>query len=217
MITKTFEIGRKGNQNFSLEKKEKVSDIHARITIDDEGRWMLEDAGSLNGTFILNENGDLVEIRKKQITEFTRVVLADTTAMGATFYPHHLLEQDANDYRAEFAHVIEEYSRMKDEKDALEESLKSRRLLYSFIPVVFSFVAGVILRTVFNNTYTIISAMSAVTAGINILVTWRNNNDQSLKQFTQRMQKLSTCPHCGRALSESDIINQMCPQCKSHA
>ena len=220
-MKRTFDIGRKGNQNFPIAGKEKVSDLHARITIDDDGVWMLEDHGSVNGTYIVNSKGDLVQVRKKRITEFTRVVLADTTAMGFSFFPHHLIEQDPKDYRTEFQHVVRQYMEMKEERARLEEQIKLRRVRMSLLPVLASCVLGVLLRVVFhdnpNITFLIIGMMSAVTASLNVLITWYNNKDQSMKEFAGRMQRLVMCPHCGRLLSDYDMTNQICPFCKAHA
>lgn len=218
---KTFDIGRKGNQNFPIINREKVDDIHARITIDDDGSWILEDLGSVNGTYIVNANGELVQIRKKRITEFTRVVLADTTAMGFSFFPHHLVESDPKNYREEFQYVVRQYENVRRARGEIEEQQKLRRMKLSLLPVVVSCLIGVGLRVVFhdspNITFLIIGMMSAVTASLNVLVTWYSNKDQSLKVFMQRMQRLVMCPHCGRMLSEYDMSNQICPACKAHA
>lgn len=219
-MAQTFDIGRRGNQNFPIKGREKVSDLHARITIDNDGVWTLEDLDSVNGTYIVNARGDMVQIRKKRITEFTRVVLADTTAMGFSFFPHHLTVEDPKDYRAEFRHIIRRYHEMKAERAALEESIKLRRVRTSLLPVVVSCVTGIGLRTAFhdspNITFLIIGIMSAVTASLNVLVTWYNNKDQSMKEFNTRLQRTVMCPHCGRLLSDYDLTNQICPFCKAH-
>lgn len=214
-----FDIGRKGNQNFSLAEREKVSDLHARITVDGD-TWFIEDLGSVNGTYIVNQNGDIVQVRRKRITAFTRVILADTTAMGYSFFPYHLTLGDPKDYREEFRHVVFQYQKKKQERAQLEENIKLRRVRLSLIPVAVSCLTGVILRATFrdnpNVTFMIIGVMSAVTASLNILVTWYNNKDQSMKAFTERMQRTVMCPQCGKLLSDYDMTNQICPFCKVH-
>lgn len=220
-MAKIFKIGRKGNQNFSLENKEKVNDLHARITIDDNGIWTLEDLGSVNGTFIVNDMGELVEVKRKRIDEFTHIILADTSLTGASFYAHHLLETDKDAYHVEFLHIVREYSRLSKEKEEMTEKLKQRRMMLSLVPVLTSSILGVLTRVVFRNNpnivYIIIGMMSAVTASLNVLITWYNNKDKSLEQFKSRIQYVMMCPHCGRMLTEFDIKNQQCPVCKVHA
>lgn len=216
-----YDIGRKGSQNFPLDKKEKVNDLHARITISDDGVWTLEDLGSLNGTFIINENGEQVEVRKKQITEYTRVILADTSVMGASFFAHHLLEQDPEDYRREFRHLVRQYERISRQKGEIEERLKQRRMFLSIVPALSSSVLGVGARLVFSKSpnviYIIIGMMSGVTALLNMIITWYNNRDKSLKIFSTRMQTLLVCPRCGLPLTDYNVQTQQCPACKAHA
>lgn len=218
---RVFDIGRKGNQNFSLENKEKVNDLHARVTIDDNGVWTIEDLSSLNGTFIINEQGELVEVRRKRIDEYTRIVLADTSFTGASFYAHHLIERDGNDYRHEFHHIVKEYNRLSNEMEKKVESIKQRRMLLSLVPVLTSCVLGILARVVLSDNpniiYIIIGMMSAVTASLNVLITWYNNRDKSLDRFKLRMRYIMMCPHCGRQLTDFDVKNQQCPVCKVHA
>ena len=86
-------IGKEGTQRFAINGS-RVSRQHAKITVTDSGQWILEDLNSTNGTYIINENDELVQIKRVNITEFTRIVLADQTSMGFTFYAHHVLEED---------------------------------------------------------------------------------------------------------------------------
>ena len=55
---KQFILGTEGNQPFEI-KQTGVSHQHARVTIDDNGVWTLEDLNSTNGTFVRDENGDM--------------------------------------------------------------------------------------------------------------------------------------------------------------
>lgn len=218
---RVYNIGKKGNQNFPLDKKEKVNDFHARLVISDDGVWLLEDLGSLNGTFIITESGEQIEVRKKLITEFTRIILADTSVMGASFFAHHLLEQDPDDYRMEFRHLVKQYERISRQKEDMEERIKQRRMFLSIVPAVTSSVLGVSARLLFSNSanivYIIIGMMSGVTALVNMLITWYTNRDKSLKEFSMRMQNLLVCPRCGLPLNDYNLQIQQCPACKAHA
>lgn len=217
-----FVIGKKGTQPFSIpESKERVCDEHAIVTLDDNGIWTIEDIPSSNGTFIYNSQGILLKVKKKQITEFTKIVLTDTTSMGFSFIAHHLLEQDPNNYRLEFAHVVNEAKEVKQKYAEIEEKVKQRRVYLSLIPVMASCIFGIVMRFIFHDNpniiFMVIGMMSAVTALLNVLVTAYANKDNSLKEYAVRMQHIITCPKCNRPLTDYDINNQICPICKAHA
>ena len=219
---KTWDVGTEGNQNFPIKNKDKVDSLHARITFDEEKNvWTVEDLHSRGGTFIVNMQGMLVQVRKKRINEFTRIVLTDTTAMGMTFFPHHLLESNPKNYKVEFQYVVRQYWDIKEEKEKLDERIRLRRMQLSLVPGIASCVLGVGLRFAFRNSpnmiFTVIGMMSALTAMLNVIIAWYNNKDRSIMDFAKRMQRHVMCPQCGRMLSEQDIQNQMCPFCKAHA
>ena len=82
-----------GDQPFKI-KGIGVSKVHARVTIDDYGQWILTDAGSTNGTFIRNEfTGDLMRVGPNgvQISEMTFIVLAADNSAGCCFYAKQLI------------------------------------------------------------------------------------------------------------------------------
>lgn len=123
---KEFIIGKEGTQKFLIPlTKTRVSRQHARITIDDNGVWTLEDLNSTNGTFIIDDEGELRQIRRMVIGEFTRIVLADQTQMGFSFIAHHVIEDDPNDYRAEFRHVLEIHQKALSDKAAMDLRLSA--------------------------------------------------------------------------------------------
>lgn len=212
-----FTIGRNGNQPFPIQG-ERVSSEHARVTIDEQGRWLLEDLNSSNGTYIYDSSGRLIHIRRKEIDEYTRIVLADATPMGATFYAHHLLEHNKDEYRSEFKYLLELYGRLHDERQRLEHRIKQRRIWLNFIPGLVSCLIGLLMRVVFpDDRMLLIAMMSASTTLLSLLVSLINNSDNRLRLHVEKMQRLVTCPKCGRPLSDYDLTNQLCPACKSHA
>ncbi len=214
---KVFEIGKTGNQPFPIDG-ERVSTRHACVTIDDGGRWILEDLGSTNGTYVYDDAGKLVRVGRKEIQEFSRIVLADTTPMGASFYAHHLLENNPNDYRAEFRFLIEKSGRLYAERRFLEKKIKERRMLLNLIPGTVSCLLGLVVRIFFpDEMMLLIGTMSVMTTVLSLFVAWINNRDGRLQELSYRIQNLLACPKCGRPLSEYDLSNQLCPACKSHA
>ena len=221
-LVRKFIIGRKGTQPFAIpESKERVSEQHAIVTIDDNGIWMLEDLDSSGNTYVYNSQGILVKVKKKRIDEFTKIVLADTTSMGYSFIAHHLIESDPENYRTEFLHTINKYKGIKQKYNELEEKMKTRRVFLNLVPPVVSAVLALGTRVVFSNNpniiYMIIGMMSVVTGLLSTLINLYVNKDTSLRDYATRMQKVITCPKCGRPLSEYDINNQICPVCKAHA
>ena len=214
---KVFEIGKAGNQPFPI-NGERVSAKHARVTIDEAGRWILEDLCSTNGTYIYDDAGQLVRVGRKEIQEFTRIVLSDTTPMGASFYAHHLLEDNINDYRAEFRFLLEKAGRLYAERRLLKKRIKERRMLSNLIPGTVSCLLGLVVRIFFpDEMMLLIGSMSVMTTVLSLLVAWINNRDERLQELSYRIQNLLACPKCGRPLSEYDLNNQLCPACKSHA
>ena len=115
-------IGKEGTQKFAINAS-RVSRQHAKITILDNGQWILEDLNSTNGTYIIDENDELVQIKRMNITEFTRIVLADQTSMGFTFYAHHVLEDDPANYQQEFRHVLQIHDKALMEKAGIDVRL----------------------------------------------------------------------------------------------
>lgn len=95
-------IGKVGTQKFAI-NGERVSRQHAKITVTDSGLWILEDLNSTNGTYIIDENDELIQIKRVSITEFTRIILADQTSMGFMFYAHHILEKTLRIINKSFA------------------------------------------------------------------------------------------------------------------
>lgn len=118
-------IGKEGTQKFSISAS-RVSRQHAKITVSDGGHWTLEDLNSTNGTYIIDDNDELVQIKKVEISEFTRIVLADQTSMGFTFYAHHILEDDPQNYKTEFLHVLQIHDKAIKEKTEIDAKIQKR-------------------------------------------------------------------------------------------
>lgn len=83
-------IGKEGTQKFPINNS-RVSRQHAKITVSDSGQWTLEDLNSTNGTYIIDDNDELVQIKKVSITEFTRVSLPTRQVWVSLSLPTMLL------------------------------------------------------------------------------------------------------------------------------
>ncbi len=210
-------IGKEGTQKFAI-KGSRVSRQHAKITVTDDGLWTLEDLGSTNGTYIINEDDELVQVKRLRITEFTRIVLADQTSMGYTFYAHHILEADPQNYQREFRHVLEIHDRAIQEKLQIDARLQRKNMM-RFLPGFISAMVGLVLTLclpMHQKVYGL--AVTAVfTTVLQAVINVYLGKDGKLKKFNHKYADKLTCPCCGKALTEIEFKNQMCSACRAHA
>ncbi len=186
------------------------------LRIVDSGFW--KTWTSTNGTYIINENDELVQIKRVNITEFTRIVLADQTSMGFTFYAHHVLEEDPKNYQQEFRYVLEIHDKAIREKTEIDAKLQKKNMM-KFLPGFISAMIGLMLTLLLplhQKVYGV--AVTAVfttilQAFINIYI----GKDSKLKNFNSKYSGKLICPCCAKPLSEIEFKNQMCSRCKAHA
>lgn len=199
-------IGKNGEQKFPISNAG-VSRHHARITITDNG-WLLEDLNSTNGTYVRNENGNFERVLSKHIHEDTVIRLGDSSINGYTFWAHHVLEENPNDYGYEFTkigHLREQL--MADRKNAItrsQQKAKIWRLLISLIPLAFS---------IFVTDIKLMRASMIIPGLVMMLIPQKNGNEQ----IDNKIRNMLVCPKCGRPLSEYEIKSQQCLSCKSHS
>lgn len=210
-------IGKEGTQKFVI-KAPRVSRQHAKITILADGQWILEDLNSTNGTYIIDENDELVQIKRMNITEFTRIVLADQTSMGFTFYAHHVIEEDPANYQQEFRHVLLIHDKAIREKAEIDARLQKKNMM-RFLPGFISAMIGLVLTLLLplqQKVYGV--AMTAVfTTILQALINVYIGKDSKLKTFNSKYAGKLTCPCCSKPLTEIEFKNQMCSRCKAHA
>ncbi len=210
-------VGKEGTQKFAI-NGERVSRRHAKITVGDDGQWILEDLNSTNGTYIIDENDELVQIKRMNITEFTRIVLADQTSMGFMFYAHHILEENPKNYQQEFRYVLQIHDVAIKEKTMIDAKLHKKSMV-KFLPGFISAMIGLILtfllplhQKVYGVAVTAVFT-TILQAFINVYV----SKDTKLKTFNSKYSGKLTCPCCSKPLSEVEFKNQMCSRCKAHA
>lgn len=212
-----FIIGKEGNQLFPINGA-RVSRQHAKITIDDNGRWTLEDLNSTNGTFILDMEGNLHHVKLAPIKEFTKIVLADETVMGCSFYAHHVIEEDPNDYKQEFQHVVRLHDQAMVERAEIEAKIKNRNLLRNMPPMITGLLTVILFFTLpVQQRMSVTIFMGSITAFLATMVNFFLSKDSTLKNFSKKWQKILVCPRCGRPLSDFDFNTQCCPACKAHS
>lgn len=207
-------LGKEGNQKFPI-KSPDVSRLHARITVQD-GVWTLEDLGSTNGTFLQIANGSYIQVKKKEINEFSRISLGSTTAMGYTFLAHHILEENPADYRAEMQYIINLNKQLQQKYEDIEKN-ERRNLLVRNIPTLIVALFGVVCFFLFPPYRMLVIIFgSAVSALSGFYFTATNKSPKKKKQFKEYKDALIRCPHCNKILTNSELQNQMCI-CHAHA
>lgn len=203
---KIFMIGRQGDQPFKI-VQEGVSREHARLTIDDSGKWVLEDLNSDNGTFIRNEDGDLEQISKKVISESTYICLGPDNINGCKFYARQLIAP--KDYKKEFDFLEEIDDDIENRLEKAEDKSKLIRKAITIISMV-GFFGSFIVED--NGFRTMLLRVSTAATGVSSMFYDPNKQKKQLKALRE---KLFGCPNpaCSHHLSSKEVRNRKCAKC----
>lgn len=113
----TIAIGTQGDQWFPINQSG-VSHKHAFMTIPDnhDDPWILEDNHSTNGTFIRNENGQMLRISRVEISPMAFIQLGPNDVRGCSFYVSKCLtsrQQNPKKHKKEFEYIRQELKGFK--------------------------------------------------------------------------------------------------------
>lgn len=205
-MEKSFIIGREGNQPFTI-SQEGVSREHAKLTIDDNGKWTLEDLNSGNGTFIRNEEGDLEQIGKKTISERAYICLGPDNINGCKFYARQLIAP--KDYQREFDLLEEIDNDIEERLDKADDKSKLIRKAITIISMV-GFFGSFIVED--NGIRTMLLRVSTAATGVSSMFYDPNKQKKQLKALRE---KLFGCPNpaCSHNLSSKEVRNRKCAKC----
>ncbi len=200
----TIIIGRNGNQCFPI-KQSGVSNEHARLTIDGN-EWTIEDLGSSNGTFVIDDKGDTIQVSKLSITPDTLILLGPNNANGCTFYARYASD---NSFSPIFD-LLEERDtafRLKEEKaDAMPQTIRKVVGTISALTFLVSlFLEGQASMNLLR-AGTMVSALSAF-----------YNPMKAKKQLLEAREVLFRCPNpaCTHGLTSKEVHNRRCAYCKA--
>lgn len=204
-----------GDQPFKI-KGIGVSKIHARVTIDDYGQWILADAGSTNGTFIRNEfTGDLMRVGQGgvQISEMTFIVLGADNSAGCCFYAKQLIAP--GDFVDEHIYMRNKKLEFDQEEERVAKNAKWVRLII-FI-VMFIFTIGTLFWQAAKPEST--GTMFHVYRGLSLLTmgaTTFYDAQGKRSKIMKKRKKFNQCPNpeCDHRLSNDAIENLKCAMCK---
>lgn len=211
-------IGRNGNQPFKI-AAEGVSAHHAQLTIRDDGKWLLKDLGSKNGTYIFNRDThrfDLIEA--KIIDENTLIRLGpDDTIRCYQFTARQLVKKNQEDFSAEFQELRQRWNELQVKKERLERQTARR----AFVPIVLSLVL-IGFTCVLPPSWpadvrmNVIRAVMLVPSLLSPLLNLSGR--KQLKALNEEIRETLVCPNpdCGLPLSEVEVKKGQCFKCKKH-
>ena len=183
---KTILLGKSGDQPFDIDQQG-VSREHARLTIDDDGQWMLNDLDSSNGTFIC---------------------LGPDNANGCKFYARHV--EHPSDYSEDFDYLEDVEQDIDEEMEKAERKAKIIRkliALVSGVALIGSFVVpGDGLRMMLLRVGSLVSMVSTLFF----------DPSKDKKRLKSQLDKLLDCPNpaCSHTLSKKEVENRRCSKCK---
>lgn len=214
----TITLGRNGDQSFSITGAS-VSGKHASVTINDNGKWVLRDLGSTNGTFVRDDDtGNLIAVGQDGviINEGSFIVLAADNSTGCCFYGRQLL--NPSDYFEEHRYMKQkkaEFDRM-EEAVSLKAMLIRKGIFYSMlIFTLVTFIPGVeewCNNTLGANLFMLYRGLSLLTMGASTFY-----DAQGKKARIKKLRKkFNQCPNpeCDHRLSADNIDNMKCPRCQ---
>lgn len=202
-------VGRCGNQPFKI-TADSVSAEHAKITVKN-GQWFLEDLNSKNGVFVRNENGEFVQVYRKQIDEDTVVRLGQGGHHSYTFMAHRLCAEE-NDFSYEFIMLKKKLANLS------EAESKQERVNYRNAWIAKCSGVGMVIICIFLGQFININSnlRYMLIAFAPILVGFCFHKDSvKLKTIKMRKRNLIVCPKCGKPLSDFEVENMQCNSCKA--
>lgn len=211
-------IGRNGNQPFKI-TAEGVSVQHAQLTIRDDGKWLLKDLNSTNGTYIFNrDTHQFVRIGTKTIDENTLIRLgSDDTMRCYQFTARQLVKKNQEDFSAEFQELRQKWNEIQTKKENLER--QAARM--AFIPVGLSLML-IGFTCILPKSWSVDVRMNAIRGVMlvpSLLSPFLNSsNKKRLKALGEEIRETFVCPNpdCGLPLSEIEIKKGQCYKCKKH-
>lgn len=190
-----IKIGKSGDNDFVVDDP-LVSRHHANLKQED-GAWVLEDAGSTNGTYVNDQ-----QIIRKRVTTSDRIRLGDNyTLLLSDILKHN------NDYSEEFALLKEVYDNYIQSKIKIQSSNQFKIRLMQSLPFALPGIIGVVLGFLGKGSTTLfiislLVVICAPTIGIFMGAKQSAKVPQQLQDITNRFKIDYVCPKCGNFLGE---------------
>ena len=191
-----------------------VSRHHARLTRDQEGRLLLEDLGSTNGTFVND-----AQVLRKYVVPTDRVRLGD----ASEWLVSEILKYN-NDYSAEFELLKRVYEDYVDAKVKIQSANQFKTRLLQSLPFAIPGIVGVIVGFLGKGSMTWFSVSLLITVcapmiGIYLGAKQSARTPAQLQALANQFKIDYVCPTCGTFLGEvpwESLRNRkQCPACKA--
>ena len=191
-----------------------VSRHHARLTRDQEGRLLLEDLGSTNGTFVND-----AQVLRKYVVPTDRVRLGD----ASEWLVSEILKYN-NDYSAEFELLKRVYDDYVDAKVKIQSANQFKTRLLQSLPFAIPGIVGVIVGFLGKGSMTWFSVSLLITVcapmiGIYLGAKQSARTPAQLQALAHQFTIDYVCPKCGTFLGEvpwESLRNRkQCPACKA--
>lgn len=207
-------IGRTGNQSFKI-TSESVHGEHVKITITEQGKWILEDlkGENSNGTYIQDEYGEFHKIYRVNITPDTIIRLANGGHRSYTFMAHRVLASE-NDFSYEFK-VLRVLYRKLLEQEKKSENMNVRNRWIERFSTFIALVSCCIIEKMIDSDWIGNLKMPFMMFAPTLTGLLLPNGNIRLKRLKEQRSKTVVCPNCRRPLSDFDINNMKCSICKA--
>lgn len=193
--------------------REGVSGRHAQIIVDDDGKWLIEDMGSTNGTYVRDGSGEFRRVDKAEIRETDIIRLGKAGANSFVFTAHRILSPD-DSYAYEFRQLrnalMEQRAAEAKKEKKIEMNGWISKLSGLGVILLCAIIGSFSGVNIDPNTRYILIACAPVAVGL-----FFSGDVKSLKALKKRREKILLCPKCNRPVSDFDIEEGQCSRCKA--
>ena len=213
-----FTIGRDYKGTIMIDDTHRaVSREHAKIIIEDNDTWILQDAGSSNGTFLQQPDGTLRRVTTAQIRPTTKIQLGPPDVNGFCF-PASLVLGPNVGYEYAWRELREKLEVIKADKKSFIRKAKIWGWAQKGSAAV-GCVVGICLQGVFDDSMSpnaILNLNRALMVAPGLLIAGAAAmfmpDGESIKE--RRAKLRCPNPNCRRVLSDDEISYGMCQLCK---
>lgn len=207
-------LGKNGDQPFKIIQNG-VSRQHAKIIIDDNDEWWLEDMNSTNGTFVRDEgNGKLQPVLRLRITPMTFINLGPDNAKGCGFYARQVLSENQGKYQEEFTYLQDVADKYEQKMEKVEKNMKKIRIAGPLISL--SMLGLSVYLEVQNPNMMRFNMYLMRTSMFTSLFSALYDGTSIRRRLEKEFSRYSKCPNpeCSYRLRINDVKDWQCPRCR---
>lgn len=223
-------VGKKGNQKVAITDS-RVSRNHCKLTEQADGKFILEDLNSTNGTFV-NGNSVLKTIVSRdtiiQLGPELKIKVADLVGSQVTGQPQNQPQKQPNqpkepevDYTAAFNRLQYVYERYSNDKIALLKDARKKnqmRSLPMFAVGIVSLFLTIVPGLAPFRMYIVLIATGLAGWGAKVAFGTDVEFPEKMEALTKQFKIDYVCPKCGNFLGDIPFENlrnrKTCGICK---